>query len=153
MTMLRRVIPLMQAEGIAQWDDEYPTEAIFARDIEAGELWVAEAEGGALAGVVAVTTDQYPEYALVGLDLSEPAIVAHRLAVDPGFRGAGIAAALMQQAEIVARARGIPILRVDTSAQNTAAQRLTVKLGYTFAGEANLGFRGGMRIFCYEKRL
>jgi ribosomal protein S18 acetylase RimI-like enzyme len=151
--MLRRVIPLMHAEGLAQWDDEYPTEAIFARDIEAGELWVAEAEAGALAGVVAITTDQYPEYAHVGLDLTEPAIVAHRLAVDPAFRGLGVAAALMQQAETVARAREIPILRVDTSAQNTAAQRLTVKLGYTFAGETNLGFRGGMRIFCYEKRL
>jgi GNAT superfamily N-acetyltransferase len=153
MTMLRRVIPLMHADGIAQWDDEYPTEAIFARDIEAGELWVAEAEDGALGGVIAITTEQYPEYAHVGLDLSEPAIVAHRLAVDPAFRGTGIAAALMQQAETVAQARGIPILRVDTSAQNTAAQRLTVKLGYTFAGETNLGFRGGMRIFCYEKRL
>ena len=153
MKMLRRVIPLMHAEGLAQWDDEYPTEAIFARDVDAGELWVAEAEDGAMAAVIAITTDQYPEYAHVGLDLNEPAIVAHRLAVDPAFRGAGLAIALMQQAETVALARGIPLLRVDTSAQNMAAQRLTLKLGYTFAGETNLGFRGGMRIFCYQKRL
>ncbi len=153
MEMLRRVISRMHAQGLAQWDDDYPTEAIFARDVEAGELWVAEAEVGALAAVIAITTDQYPEYAHVGLDLKEPAIVAHRLAVDPAFRGSGIALALMQQAEMVARARGIPLLRVDTSAQNTAAQRLTLKLGYTYAGETSLGFRGGMRIFCYQKRL
>jgi len=77
----------------------------------------------------------------------------HRLAVDPVFRGAGVAAALMQRAEVVAAERGITVLRVDTNTQNEATQRLFPKLGYCLAGEIGLEFRPGLRFFCYEKRL
>lgn len=153
MALVRRVVSPMRAAGNLQWDDDYPNEAVFTRDLEAGQLWVAEPHAGTLAGVAAITTDQSPEYADVGWDIHEPAIVIHRLAVDPAFRGAGIAAALMQQAETIARTRGIAILRVDTNTENPAPQRLFPKLGYTFAGEIGLAFRPGLRFFCYEKRL
>lgn len=152
MTLVRRVIPLMQAGGIFQWDETYPAEQDFADDIKLGQLWVAE-QDGALAGVVAVTNDQYPEYEQAGLDINEKAVVAHRLAVDPGFRGAGVAFALMQQVETVARQKRISVLRVDTNTQNPATQRLLPKLGYALAGEIGLSFRPGLRFLCYEKRL
>jgi len=97
--------------------------------------------------------DQEPEYAEVGWDTAEPAIVVHRLAVDPACRGQGVAAALMHQAETVARSRGIDVLRVDTNTKNLATQRLFPKLGYVKAGEIGLSFRPGLRFCCYEKRL
>ena len=152
MDLVRRVVPGMRAAGNLQWNDEYPNAAAFERDVERGEMWVAEVEGK-LGGVAAVTTDQDPEYAEVGWDLTETAIVVHRVAVDPEFRGLGIAAALMEQAETVARARGIGVLRVDTNSENAATQRLFPKLGYTLAGEIGLSFRPGLRFLCYEKRL
>jgi len=77
----------------------------------------------------------------------------HRLAVDPALRGKGVAAALMLQAEVEAKAKGIAVLRVDTNSQNEATQKLFPKLGYTFAGEIGLRFRPGLRFLCYEKRL
>jgi ribosomal protein S18 acetylase RimI-like enzyme len=77
----------------------------------------------------------------------------HRIAVDPDFAGRGIAVALMQQAETVARERGIAKLRVDTNTQNQVTQRLFPKLGYTFAGEITLDFRPGLNFLCYEKQL
>lgn len=153
MALVGRVIPLMHADGIFQWDDSYPNEKVFGTDIDIAQLWLAEPEHGIVAGVAAITTDQYPEYAQVGWDITEPAIVVHRLAVDPAYRGAGIAVALMHQAESVARERDIPLLRVDTNTQNAATQRLFPKLGYTLAGEFSLGFRPGLRFVCYEKRL
>jgi ribosomal protein S18 acetylase RimI-like enzyme len=152
MTLLRRVVPLMRAAGNLQWDDQYPNEQVFARDIELGQLWVAM-QDGALAGMAAITTHQEPEYAQIGWDIREPAIVVHRLAVDPACRGKGIAGALMRQAETVARDRGISVLRVDTNTQNPATQRLLPKLGYTPAGEISLSYRPGLRFLCYEKRL
>jgi len=152
MEMVRRVVPLMRESGNLQWDDEYPNLAAFERDVENGQLWVAEIEG-ALAGFAAVTTDQQAEYHDVGMDTSEEAIVVHRLLVDPAFRGKGAAAALMLQAEVVAKERGIAVLRVDTSKQNEATQRLFPKLGYRLAGEIGFDFRPGMRFLCYEKRL
>ena len=153
MALVRRVVPLMQAAGNHQWDSEYPHAGTFTRDIELAQLWVAETNTGTLAGLAAITTDQEPEYAQVGWDILQPAIVVHRLAVDPAHRGAGIAAALMQQAESVARSRGIPILRVDTNSHNQATQSLFPKLGYTYAGETGFSFRPGLRFLCYEKRL
>ena len=152
MALVQRVVPLMREEGNLQWDAAYPNPEVFAKDVQLGQLWVAEVDGR-LAGVAAITTDQEAEYSQVGWDLGEVAIVVHRLAVDPDFRGLGVAWALMTQAETVARTRGIGVLRVDTNTHNEATQRLFPKLGYTYAGEIGLGFRPGLRFRCYEKRL
>jgi ribosomal protein S18 acetylase RimI-like enzyme len=152
MALLRRVVPLMLAAGNLQWDEGYPNEIVFQRDIDLKQLWIAEEEC-VIAGLAAITQDQEPDYTQVGWDINEPAVVVHRLAVDPAFRGAGIAGALMQKAEEVAADRGISVLRVDTNTQNEATQRLFPKLGYQLAGEISLQIRPGLRFFCYEKRL
>jgi ribosomal protein S18 acetylase RimI-like enzyme len=152
MKLVRRVVPLMVAAGNLQWDDSYPNEAVFQRDIDLNQLWIAEVEAS-IAGVAAITRDQEPDYTQVGWDIDEPSIVVHRLAVDPAFRGAGVARALMQKAEEVAIERDISVLRVDTNTQNEATQQLFPKLGYILAGEISLQIRPGLRFFCYEKRL
>jgi GNAT superfamily N-acetyltransferase len=152
MALVRRVVPMMRATGNLQWDAEYPDAAVFERDVVRAQLWVAEIDGQ-IAGMAAITMDQEPEYAEVGWDTSEPAVVVHRLAVDPAYRGKGVAMALMLQAEQVARTRQISVLRVDTNTQNEVTQRLFPRLGYLLAGEIGLGFRPGLRFRCYEKRL
>jgi ribosomal protein S18 acetylase RimI-like enzyme len=152
MELVRRVVPLMRAAGNLQWDQNYPNETVLQRDIDLEQLWVAEVSAG-IAGVAAVTMDQEPNYAQVGWNIEEPAIVVHRLAVDPAFRGLGAAGALMQKAEEIALERSLTVLRVDTNTQNEATQRLFPKLGYQLAGEISLAFRPGLRFLCYEKRL
>jgi len=152
MQLIADVVPLMRAAGNMQWDDTYPNPPAFEKDIALNQLWIAEIDGK-IAGVSAITTDQEPEYADVGWDINETAIVTHRLAVSPHYQGKGVAAALMVQAEQVAINRGITKLRVDTNTQNQATQKLFPKLGYKYAGEIGLGFRPGMRFLCYEKIL
>lgn len=152
MALVRRVVPMMVAAGNFQWDEVYPNSEVFGQDIALAQLWVAEGAAG-LGGMAAITTEQEPEYAQVGWDVTEPAIVVHRLAVDPMLRGAGIASALMGQAEVVAAERGIHVLRVDTNTKNEATRRLFPKLGYVLCGEVSLGHREGLRFLCYEKRL
>lgn len=152
MELVRKVVPLMRATGNLQWDEHYPNAGVFERDVNLDQLWLAEIDGE-IAGVAAITTDQEPEYANVGWDIHETAIVVHRLAVDPAFQGRGVAMALMQQAETVARQREIPLLRVDTNLQNQVTQKLFPKLGYMLSGETGFSFRPGLRFLCYEKRL
>ncbi|WP_236668872.1 GNAT family N-acetyltransferase [Hymenobacter rubidus] len=152
LALVRRVVPLMQASGNFQWSADYPNEAVFAKDIEREQLWVAELDG-AVAGVAALTQDQDEEYAQADWDVTEPALVTHRLAVDPAAQGRGVALALMQEAEKQAVVQNLQVLRVDTNSENAATQRLFPKLGYRFAGEITLAFRPGLRFFCYEKRL
>jgi ribosomal protein S18 acetylase RimI-like enzyme len=150
--LVRRVVPLMQASGNFQWSADYPNAAVFTADIEKSQLWVAELDG-AVAGLAALTQDQDAEYAQADWDVNEPALVTHRLAVDPATQGRGVALALMEQAEKQAVAQGLRVLRVDTNSENAATQRLFPKLGYRFAGEITLAFRPGLRFFCYEKWL
>lgn len=142
----------MIASGNYQWNNEYPNPEAFQQDIELDQLWVADIDG-VIAGVSAITTNQYPSYTQCGWDITEPAIVTHRLAVDPDYRGRGIAEAMLIQAEHEANRRNIPLLRIDTNTQNHAANKLFPKLGYIYAGEISLEFRPGLRFSCYEKRL
>ena len=150
MQLINDVVPAMIAAGNFQWDSTYPNAEVFEQDIILAQLWVAEIDG-AVAGITAITTDQYPEYAEAGLDIDQIAIVTHRLVVSPHYRGRGVAEALMLQAETVAKKRHINILRVDTNSENQATQRLFPKIGYRYTGEMALSFRPGMRFFCYEK--
>lgn len=150
--LLRRIVPSMRAAGNLQWDERYPGAAVFEHDVEQKQLWVAEIDG-VLAGMIAVTTGQEPDYGHAGWDVEEAGVMLHRLAVDPEFRGAGVAAALMKKAEEVAVEHGVTAVRTDTSAENKAAQKLFLKLGYVAMGEIGLSFRPGLRVICYEKRL
>jgi ribosomal protein S18 acetylase RimI-like enzyme len=152
MQVVKDVVPLMRAAGNLQWSDDYPNYTVFENDINLNQLWVADIDGD-VAGVIAITTDQSEEYAQVGWDITLPAIVTHRLAVSPHFRGKGIAETLLNQAEQVAVSREIPLLRIDTNTNNQATQKLFPKLGYVLAGEISLTFRPGLRFLCYEKHL
>jgi len=152
MQLVRRVVPAMRAAGNLQWGDDYPNAEVFLRDIEMAQLWVATVDG-TLAGVIAATTGASPEYAEANCDLDEPAIEVHRLAVDPAFRGGGIAVALLMKAEQVARAKNIAVIRTDTNSENQATQKLFPRLGYEYVGEISLTARPGLRFLCYEKRL
>jgi len=150
--LIAEVVPVMNAAGNFQWDSTYPNTIVFEKDIALNQLWVA-ANNSDIAGIAAITTDQEPEYALVGWDLNEPAIVIHRLAVGIHHHGKGIATKLMRQAEQVAISRSIKVLRIDTNSANKATRQLFPKLGYEFAGEIGLGFRPNLKFYCYEKRL
>jgi GNAT superfamily N-acetyltransferase len=151
--VVHRALPLMHAQGNTQWDAAYPTAEVFLKDVANKELWVAE-EQGVMLGAAAITTEQYPEYASLGWNIDEPAIIVHRLVIDPEHRRKGAAVALMQHAEVVARERGIFVLRVDTNDQNPAAQKLFLKFNYIrLSGELRLDFRPGLVFIGYEKRL
>lgn len=151
-TLVRRVVPLMRASGNLQWDENYPNADVFSHDIERGQLWVAEIDSH-IAGVIAITSDVEPDYEQADWDNTKPALVVHRLAVNPAFQGFGVGRELMRQAERVAVEKAISFIRVDTNAENKATQRLFPSLGYRFAGEISLQMRPGLRFFCYEKQL
>jgi ribosomal protein S18 acetylase RimI-like enzyme len=152
MKLVHEIVPVMRASGNFQWDDIYPNAEVFANDVALGQLWVADVDG-VVGGFSAITTDQEAEYANVGWDINERAIVTHRLAVSINHRRQGIAEALMKQAEIVAIEQDIPILRIDTNSNNKATRLLFPKLGYEYAGEIGLNFRPNLRFYCYEKLL
>lgn len=148
------VVPLLNADNNYQWNDTYPLAADFQKDIDNDVLWVAEVDGE-VAGFAALTTDQSDEYAEVGWDLQEPAIVPHRVAVDPKYRGKSIALQFMLTAEDLARQAGYKYVRIDTNVRNIPMQKMFEKLNYEFAGE--ISFKNKPVIYekmmfkCYQK--
>ena len=152
MQLVAQVVPAMNAAGNYQWDNTYPNTLVFENDIALSQLWAAEIAGD-IAGIAAITTDQDIEYAQVGWDINQTAVVTHRLAVNTNYRGKGIAALLLKQAETEALKKDVDILRIDTNSKNLATQNLFPKLDYKYAGEISLGFRPGLSFYCYEKRL
>jgi len=104
--LTKLVVAQMQAQGNFQWDDRYPVEATFIKDIADEVLWALVVEStGEVLGFCAITTDQGDDYAAVW-DISQDAIVPHRLAVHPKAQGRGVAKSLLQKAEDLAVLRG-----------------------------------------------
>ncbi|RVT99792.1 GNAT family N-acetyltransferase [Mucilaginibacter limnophilus] len=152
MQIIAEVVPMMRVSGNLQWDSNYPNPTIFRQDVKLNQLWVAMVND-TVAGVAAFTTGPEPEYAAAGIDLNIPAVVTHRLAVSPRFRGMGIAAALFKQAEVIASEKGINYVRTDTNVKNQATTKLFPSLGYVNKGTITLASRPGMLFYCYEKRV
>ena len=154
MAIVQKVIPQMQASGNFQWDDSYPSIAHFEADIKESQLWIAVDDQGTAVGFSALTTSQPAEYADCGYDISVPAIVPHRMAVDPSCRRAGLGQLFLSKAEQLAVEGGHSFVRIDTNVCNIAMQKVILKAGYTFKGDIFLTVQAGkLRFCCYEKMI
>lgn len=141
----------MNEQGNPQWGEDYPTRALYLADIARGELYAAE-EAGRILGVSCITTEQGPEYEAVAWAVPAPALVIHRMAVDPPAQGRGVARALFAFAEALAVRRGIGAMHMDTYAQNTRMQALMRSRGFVPRGEIRLHGRP-LPFPCFEKLL
>jgi ribosomal protein S18 acetylase RimI-like enzyme len=148
--LLRACIADMQAAGIDQWDEVYPTVGIVAADVEDGTLIVAE-RAGALIGAVTLNARQEPAYQDVAWRFADgPIGVVHRLMIAPTVKRQGVGRALMAAVEARARGQGLRALRLDTLTGNAPALALYRALGYVEVGTVR--FRKG-QFPCFEKSL
>lgn len=145
-TIVKNAARHMTERGIIQWDDDYPGRAILAEDIRRGQLSVL-AESDAVAGLIVLNEEMAPEYADVSWTWSGRILGVHRLAVDPGRQGRGLATRLMDFAEQEAAVRGYDAIRVDTYMHNPQANALYAGRGYRRAGTVR--FDKGL-FWCYE---
>jgi ribosomal protein S18 acetylase RimI-like enzyme len=142
-------VEAMRKNGIDQWDELYPTAAIFAEDIDRGHLYLLRTES--LVGCVVINTIQSAEYASIEWQYGElPVWVIHRLMIHPAHQGKGFAKRLMGAAESLAAERDIATVRLDAFTKNFSAVALYRSLGYRMAGEVI--FRKGVFV-CFEKQI
>jgi ribosomal protein S18 acetylase RimI-like enzyme len=139
----------MDEQGIPQWDDIYPSEAILNADIESQQMYLIEIEGP-VAGLIVINEDQSPEYASVAWEYGGRALVVHRLTIHPDFQRHKLASYLMDFAEERAAAENYDCIRLDAFTRNPAAFALYENRGYRRAGIVR--FRKG-DFFCYEKKI
>jgi ribosomal protein S18 acetylase RimI-like enzyme len=150
LVLVRDCVDDMRRCGIEQWDDAYPDRMTVEEDIRRCEAFVATLQTR-LVGYVALGVGQDPDYAEVPWEFTAgPAVVIHRLMVDPEYQGRGFAKVLMSFAENHALTSGYRIVRLDAFLGNPRALHLYERLGYRDAG--TLRHRTG-QFRCFEREL
>ena len=151
MEIIRKVLPRMHAAGNYQWDEYYPTEATFQKDIKNDTLYVFDKAGVIKGCIVADDNHAYAyddiPWALARFDC----LALHRLAVDPDFQGRGLAQKILNGVIEEGKAKGYYGIHTDTSMENKPMQQLFEKLGFEFRGKLNLDENLDNWYAAYEK--
>jgi len=151
MKIIRTTIAEMHSYNNYQWDENYPQEQDFIRDISQGTLYVLLRDGK-LAAFVCVNQVEPVEYRGLNWSLREEAMVIHRMSVDPEYRRKGIGKELLKFAEDLADRNCYRYLKTDTNSINDRMKALFIKCGYNFIGQ--IIFSGKEEPFnCYDKVL
>lgn len=151
MGIIGKVIPRMHAAGNYQWDEYYPTDATFKKDIKNGTLYVYE-EAGVIKGCIVADENHAYAYDDIPWELARMDCLAlHRLAVDPQFQGQGIAQKIL--AGIIEKGieKSYLGIHTDTSQENKPMQQLFGKLGFDYKGHLNLDDNLDNWYAAYEK--
>lgn len=118
----------------------YPTRSTAQNAFEEGTLYVLEENGKVCASMILNQT-QPKEYA--GLDWTykaepEEVLVLHTLCIPPSAAGKGYGSQMVGFTVDLARKRGLKAVRLDTWEENKPAASLYNKMGFKFAGSADV---------------
>ncbi len=153
MTITRACALVMSAEGIHQWNEEYPNTKAFEQDVSRGELFVL-LSNDEMIGCITISKFKDQEYdAIEWLSPDQNNIYIHRLAVHPNFQGQGYARQLMDFAEELAKSQHCTSIRLDTFSQNHRNQRFYEARGYVRLGDIHFPKQSEFPFHCYEKLL
>jgi ribosomal protein S18 acetylase RimI-like enzyme len=118
-------------------------------DVARGALYVLEDDAGRCVASVALDETQSEEYASLVWTTAEPALVVHRLCVDPAVQGRGYAHRLMDFAESHAAGCGCASVRLDAYTANPRSVELYRRRGYREVGQIRFP-RRELPFWCFE---
>jgi N-acetylglutamate synthase-like GNAT family acetyltransferase len=105
-----------------------PMDDDYALLVDAGEVWVADRDGGVAGVLVLITASDH--------------VLVHNIAVSEAFRGRGLGSALLRFAERHARDQGLPEVRLFTNIMMTENLAYYPRRGYRRTREVEVdGFR------------
>jgi ribosomal protein S18 acetylase RimI-like enzyme len=148
-TIITRCRAALSGTGIHQWDDVYPTRETVLQDLAHGALYMLVAGTGCQA-TIALDDRQEEAYGALSWSTEEPALVVHRLCVDPAFQGHGLAHRVMDFVEAHAQAHHYRSIRLDAYSGNPAATGLYRRRGYRAVGEVFFP-RRPLPFVCFER--
>ena len=131
----------MQQMNIPQWDEHYPRAIHFMHDIRHASLYGYYLEGK-LLGIACIDQTCHSSY----YDLPwtvDHSVFIHRVVVDPSVQRQGIAKALFDHAEVIAKQRGATSIKVDTHPENPIMLQFLQRLGFHEVGMIEAIYRIG----------
>jgi len=142
----------MREQGIYQWDEIYPDPQGIYNDVREKALFIAR-EGDLCVGSVCLDRNAPDEYRSVPWTCTAGTVlVVHRLCVDPEWQGKGVARALMNFAEQLARSEGYTCIHLDAYSGNARAIDLYERRGYRRRGHVYFP-RRSLPFVCFELRV
>jgi ribosomal protein S18 acetylase RimI-like enzyme len=153
LALVQECIQDMNANGITQWNDQYPPMEIFSNDLDDNSLFTLK-DNNKLLGIIVISDIQDEEYKdIKWQDSAGKFIVVHRLAVHPSWQRQGLAEKMLDFAELYAKDNGFTSMRIDTFSKNPRTLRLFEKRNYERKpGEIHFP-ENSEPYYCYEKLL
>ena len=146
MNIIKNAQAYLNAQGIDQWQDGYPSKEIIEQDIVAGVGYVACDDGGAVVGYEAVVLtgeEAYNQIESSKWHTSNNYVVVHRLCVLGESRRRGVAIELMNFAGEFALKHDVADFRIDTHEGNVRMLALLNKMGFEHVG--TIRYDSGLR--------
>lgn len=140
----------MRAQGIAQWDDIYPTLPVVEADARSNSLFVVRKDHRCIAAVGLNDTQPDAYHTVAWRHVAGRTLAVHRLCVHPRWQRQGIARELMAFADDFARAQGFAAIRLDTYTGNPAAMAFFEQCEFQRVGEVMFP-RRPLPFACFEK--
>lgn len=140
-------------QGIAQWNENYPSMEVLKKDLAAGNSYVYIINGD-LVGTVMFSQEKDPLYEPIQWSTPDSdSYYVHRLAVHPEVQGQGIARAMMDFVESEIKNRGGTAVRLDTFSLNPRNNKFYKARGYTQLGDIYFAHKSPHPFHCFEKLL
>ncbi|MBO5351884.1 MAG: GNAT family N-acetyltransferase [Lachnospiraceae bacterium] len=157
MNIIRDAQASIKRLGISQWQNGYPNETSFAKDIAEGISYVYE-EDGEIVATAAIFCAPEPDYAVIydgEWKTNGGYGVIHRVAVKKEAKRAGYAAKMIAYAEELTKEAGYGSLRMDTHEGNVPMRTFLKKQGFEECGMIYLSNEGSgdNKRVAYEKVL
>lgn len=134
-------IKFLATNGVDQWQDGYPNEAVFLDDIAKNHLYVYEVDNQVIGMSVIQTLPEVTYNKIDGawLTQGENYAVVHRCGVNAHKRGQNYGKQLFLAIEkYVKETLLLKAIRIDTHEDNKVMQNLLHTLGYTYCGMIDL---------------
>lgn len=140
-------------QNIFQWNLNYPSLAVFKKDIEEDALYVY-LNKEKIVGCIMFSEEKDPLYNTVNwLTPDGQNLYIHRLAVHPKYQKLGIARQLMDFAENFAQHSQMKSIRLDTFSQNPRNIRFYKARGYNYRGDVYFVNQSKHPFHCFEKQI
>ncbi len=140
----------MIANGIYQWNEHYPNQKAFEKDLSRKELYVLQLADNIKGAIVVSSLKDEVYNTIEWLTPDSTNFYIHRLCVHPHVQKQGYARQLMDFAEERVKAQGGVSVRLDTFSENTRNQRFYEARGYQKLGNIYLPKQSNAPFYCYE---
>lgn len=153
MEIIKQAQNYLKANGINQWQDNYPNINIIEKDIDRGDGYVLLIDNEVVA-TLALSFEGEKTYEKIyeGKWITEKEFgVIHRIAVDNKYKGNKLSACILEQIEKLCMDRNIFSIKVDTHEKNESMKKMLINNGFIYCGVIYL--ENGSKRIAFEKIL